>query len=118
MTPPVLVTMNFTIQYQNYQEKSSKNRNFFEFLFPKNLYEKISFALTKCGSSRFVFGFFGSLEFSRRNRSFRLQNPSWRRERDSSRALRWGRDFPPGADAPLAQNSRGGYSPTGFSLSR
>jgi hypothetical protein len=32
------------------------------------IYKKISFALTKYASSRFVFGLFGSLEFSRRSR--------------------------------------------------
>ncbi|OGJ01523.1 hypothetical protein A3G98_00285 [Candidatus Nomurabacteria bacterium RIFCSPLOWO2_12_FULL_37_8] len=43
---------------------SNENGSPYEFLFSKNLYEKISFAPTKYGSSRFVFRFFGSLECS------------------------------------------------------
>ena len=57
---------------------------------------KNSFALTKYDSSRFVFRFFGSLECSRRSRSFLsppappkaapsgLRNSNWRRRWDSN----------------------------------
>src|SRR3989338_3605337 len=59
----------------SYVKTKSKQKPFRVSAF-KKIDEKISFALPKYGSSRFVFRFFGSLECSRLRNSFCPPDPS------------------------------------------